>query len=337
MNSETFIIAEIGVNHNGSMEFAEKLVTHAKEAGADAVKFQTFKADQITSRHAEKATYQRKSDDDQESQQEMLRKLELTAEQHRTLFDLCGHLEIEFISTPFNDDSVDLLNELGVRTFKIGSGEITNFPLLAHIASKDKSIILSTGMSTLEEVGTAIETIREFNNQPLTLLHCLSQYPAPIEEVNLRAMQTLRDQFELPVGYSDHTDGIDIALAAVALGASVIEKHLTLDRSLPGPDHMASLEPDDFSAMVKAIRRINKSLGNGVKAPAPSELQTRDVARRSLIAAKPLKAGQRIEVSDICIKRPGTGIPPSDIALVAGKIATNDIPEDQILTWDLFE
>ena len=289
MRSDTNVIAEIGVNHNGSMELAKKLIAHAKEAGADAAKFQTFKADQIASRHAEKATYQRKSDDDPESQQEMLRKLELSAEQHQVLFDLCNSLDIEFMSSPFDDASVDLLDELGVRTFKIGSGEITNLPLLAHIASKDKSIILSTGMSTLDEVGIAVSAIREINTQPLTLLHCLSQYPAPVEEVNLHAMQTLRERFDLPVGYSDHTDGIDITLAAVALGASVIEKHLTVDRSLPGPDHMASLEPDGFLAMVNSIRRISKSLGDGVKAPAPSELQTRDVARRSLIAAAPLK------------------------------------------------
>ena len=265
-----FIIAEAGVNHNGSVELAKKLIDAAKDAGADAVKFQTFKAENVVVKDAQKAEYQKETTGEG-SQYEMIKKLELTEEDFRELADYAKEKDIMFLSSPFDKDSIDLLNELDVPAFKVGSGEITNFPLLRYIAKKGKPIILSTGMSTLGEIEEALDVIRSEGVEDIALLHCVSNYPARIEDVNLRAMGTLKQAFKLPVGFSDHTLGITAPIAAVALGACVIEKHFTLDRNLPGPDHKASLEADELKEMVKAIREVEKVLGNGIKRPTKEE------------------------------------------------------------------
>jgi len=315
----TFIIAEAGVNHNGDLGLAHRLVDVAVRAKADAIKFQTFKADRLVTRDAPKAAYQLQATDAAESQYDMLRQLELSQETHRDLITYCREKGILFMSTPFDEASAELLAELGVPIFKIPSGEITNLPFLAHVACKGKPMIVSTGMANLGEVEAAVNTIVEAGNAGLILLHCVSNYPADPADVNLRAMQTMATAFGVPVGYSDHTSGIEVALAAVALGASVIEKHLTLDRNLPGPDHLASLEPDGLSALVKGVRTVEAALGNGKKAAAASENDTALVARKSLVAACDISAGTILTRELIVAKRPGTGLSPALLDLILGK------------------
>lgn len=329
-----YIIAEAGVNHNGSLDLAFQMISAAKKAGADAVKFQSFKADHLVSSSAPKAPYQERTAPETASQYEMIRRLELDEDAHKALQKRCAQEEIVFLSTPFDEASADLLDRLSVPLFKIPSGEITNKPLLRHIASKNKPLLLSTGMSDLSEVADAVGWIRETTKAPLTLLHCLSEYPAPAEQVNLSAMQTLRKEFDLPVGYSDHTVGIEIALASVAMGACVVEKHFTLDRSLPGPDHKASLEPTELERMVTGIRLVESALGDGVKKPAPCERANRQVARRSVVAARDLKKGHRLEAGDLLLKRPGTGIPPAALDSLFGRALKKSLLRDEVLHWE---
>ncbi|MGI9862422.1 N-acetylneuraminate synthase [Moorella naiadis] len=336
MSGRVFIIAEAGVNHNGSLELAKRLVDAAIESGADAVKFQTFKAEAVVNPNAERAQYQRENIPERdESQLEMIKRLELSYSQFQELHSYCRERGIMFLSSPFDMESIDFLAELGVTYFKVPSGEITNCPYLRRIANKKRPVILSTGMATLGEVEGAIQIIREAGATDIILLHCTTNYPAPPEEVNLKAMLTMKQAFALPVGYSDHTMGIAIPIAAAALGAEVIEKHLTLDRTLPGPDHRASLEPGEFKEMVAAVRQVEKSLGDGIKRPAPGELAIMPAARRSLVAARDITAGEIVTEACLVAKRPGTGIPPSYWDLVVGRRARQDIPAGCILDWDM--
>jgi N-acetylneuraminate synthase len=312
---------------------AERLVDAAIEAGADAVKFQTFTAERLVTPKAPKADYQAAVTDAAESQSAMLRKLELSREAHVRLFEYAGRRGITFLSTPFDEQSADLLDDLGVPLFKIASGEITNLPLLEHVARKRKPMIVSTGMSTLEEVGEAVRVIHKAGCPALTLLHCTSNYPADPAESNLNAMITMRQAFDLPVGYSDHTPGIEVAVAAVALGASVLEKHLTLSREMPGPDHRASLEPGDFAAMVRAVRSVETALGDGVKRPMESERNTRAIARRSLVAATDLPAGTVLQAHHLAARRPGLGLPPGELARLVGRRLTKSLQADDMINW----
>lgn len=332
-----FIIAEAGVNHNGDISLAKQLVEVAAKAGADAVKFQTFKAENVVTRTASKAEYQREVTDITHSQLEMLKRLELSEQGFAELKDYCDQRDILFMSTPHDQESVDFLDQLGVSLFKIGSGDITNIPHLQHIARKGKPVILSTGVSTLGEVEEAVETILAAGNEKLILLHCVSSYPASAEDCNLRAMQTLENAFKLPVGFSDHTLGIEVSLAAVALGACVIEKHFTLDRTLPGPDHQASLEPAELNQLIQGIRTVEKALGNGLKRPSPEELRNRAVIRKSLVAACHIPAGTIIRDYMIKIKRPGTGLAPKFKVEVIGRRARVDIAEDQLIEWGMLD
>ena len=329
------LIAEAGVNHNGSLATAQALVDCAVRAGADAVKFQTFQAERLVTVGAPKAEYQLRATAQSESHLEMLRRLELSRENHRTLQACCARSRIMFLSTPLDEDSADFLFELGVPAFKIPSGELTNLPFLAHIARKGRPLIISTGMATLGEVGSAVETCREAGNANLILLHCVSNYPATPADVNLRSMQTMASAFDVPVGYSDHTLGIEISLAAVALGSCVIEKHVTLDRSLPGPDHAASIEPDELAELVRSIRTIEAALGDGAKKPAPSEAVTAAVARKSLVAARDIPAGSKLTEEMVAIKRPGTGLAPTMRSKFLGRTAVRNIAEGTLLTPDM--
>ena len=334
-----FIIAEAGVNHNGDVHIAKGLIDAAVEAGADAVKFQTFRAEKIVTKTSKKADYQVRNTGLDESQFSMLRKLELSESAHRDLFTYCAERDIMFMSTPFDEGSADFLDGLGMSIFKIPSGEITDKPLIVHIAAKKKPVILSTGMSYVEEVEKAVGWITgvwgdKQNSPRLTLLHCVSNYPADTADVNLLAMTTMKERLGFPVGFSDHTMGTDVTAAAVALGASVIEKHFTLDRTMEGPDHKASLEPAELRQMVKAIRNIEKALGDGIKRPAASEGPLREIARKSLVAARPVDAGAVITFNDIAVKRPGTGIPPEFMETVIGKKAVRNIEEDTLIVWE---
>jgi N,N'-diacetyllegionaminate synthase len=332
--AQVFIIAEAGVNHNGSVELALKLIDEAKTSGADAVKFQTFRADRLAARSAPKAQYQERTTATDESQFVMLERLQLDAAAHRRLIEHCSEIGIQFLSSPFDQDSADLLASMDMPIYKVPSGEITNLPFLEHVAQKKRPMILSTGMSTLEEVAEAVHTIRAAGVSDLTLLHCVTEYPAPYAEINLRAMQTLKSAFDLPVGYSDHSLGIEIAIAAVAMGAVVIEKHFTLDRSLPGPDHAASLEPAELKQMVAAIRHVESSLGSGIKAPAPCELANISIARKSIVAARSLPAGHRLQNGDLDIKRPGSGLAPKLLPSLIGRTLRSRIEKDGIIDWD---
>jgi N-acetylneuraminate synthase len=329
-----FIIAEAGVNHNGSLDLAVQLIDAAKAGGADAVKFQTFRADALATRSAEKAPYQERTTASAESQFEMLQRLELDAAAHRHLIDHCRQVGIQFLSSPFDAESADLLASLDVQLFKVPSGEITNLPFLEHLARKGQPLILSTGMSTLGEVEEAVRVLQAAGASKLTLLHCVTEYPTPFDQVNLRAMQTLKAAFGLPVGYSDHTPGIEIAAAAVALGAEVIEKHFTLDRSLPGPDHAASLEPLELRKMVEAIRHVEAALGTGIKAPAPCELPNLPIARKSVVVARSLPAGHQLEQGDLDIKRPGNGIAPKLLPTLIGRTLRVSLSKDEIIMWN---
>jgi N,N'-diacetyllegionaminate synthase len=329
-----FVVAEAGVNHNGDLTLARRLVDAAVEAGADAVKFQTFRTETLVSRVAPKAAYQRETTGAGEGQREMLRRLELGVEEHALLFEHCAKRGILFFSAPFDQGSADLLESLGVALYKIPSGEITNLPLLRHVAAKRRPIILSTGMSTLDEVEQAVTAIRGVGDPGLGLLHCLSAYPAPVSEVNLRAMGTLRERFGCPVGFSDHTLGIEIAVAAAALGATIIEKHLTLDKSLPGPDHRASLDPGEFVGLVRCVRSVEAALGDGRKRPMPSEMETCAVARKSLVAARVITAGEILTEAALAIKRPGIGISPAELPQALGRRVRRDLAQDEVIGWD---
>ena len=330
-NTHVFIIAEAGVNHNGSIALAKQLIDVATKANADAVKFQTFIAEEVVSTDAPKAEYQKQTTDSSESQLDMVKKLELSKEDHQKLMDYAKHKNIMFLSTPFDERSVDLLVELGVPLIKISSGEITNHPFLKYIAKKGLSIILSTGMSTLGEVVEAVSVIKETGCKGLTLLHCTSNYPARVEDCNLLAMKTMADELNLPVGYSDHTTGIYVPIMAAAMGACVIEKHFTLDRNLPGPDHRASLEPVELKEMVRGIRLVDKARGSFVKAPVELELEVRDVARRSIVAKVDIPEDTVITEDMLAFKRPGTGVAPKDINKIVGKRTKSLIETDTII------
>lgn len=333
MSNKTLIIAEAGVNHNGDLERAKHLVDAAAEAGADLVKFQTFSAERLAIAAAPKAEYQNQTTDQKQSQFAMLRQLELTAEMHEQLIAHCAKQGMGFFSTGFDIQSLDFLANLGAERFKIPSGEITNLQYLRQIGGYGKSLILSTGMATLGEIEEALDAL-EIGGSPrsqITVLHCNSEYPTPMQDVNLLAMTRIRDAFGVAVGYSDHTVGIEVPIAAVALGATVIEKHLTLDKNLPGPDHKASLEPDEFAAMVCAIRNIERAMGDGIKRPSHSEMKNKLIARKSLVAAKPIKSGEQFTPENLAAKRPGTGISPMRWDEVMGRTATRDYAADELI------
>jgi N,N'-diacetyllegionaminate synthase len=329
-----FVIAEAGVNHNGELDKALDLVDAACAAGADAVKFQSFTAKRSITRDAPKAEYQVRAGV-VESQYEMVLRLELSPEAHRNLMDHCRNRGILFLSTPFDEQSADMLAELGVAAFKVASGELTNLPLIVHLARKKKPLIISTGMASMSEVETAVRAVESTGNEEMILLHCVSNYPANPTDVNLRAMETMKQGLGKPVGYSDHTAGIEVALAAVALGACVIEKHLTLDRNLPGPDHRASLEPTEFARMVEGIRIVETALGSGRKEPAASEANTAAVARKSLVAAQNIAAGTELTEEMIAIMRPGTGLPPAMRPQLLGRVARTNIPAGTLLALEM--
>ena len=299
------------------------------------MKFQTFRSDRVASLAAPKAAYQASGSGPARTQQDLLRSLELSPDVHRQLMDDCRRLGILFLSTPFDEESVALLDRLGLAAFKVASGELTNLSLLSRVAQTGKPLILSTGMSSLGEVLAAVETVRAHGTRHCALLHCVSNYPADDADVNLRAITTMATAFRVPIGYSDHTVGIEVALAAVAHGACLIEKHLTLDRTLPGPDHRASLEPDEFAALVRGIRRVEAAAGHGRKEPAPSEAAIAAVARKSLVAAHAIAAGTRLTQDAITIKRPGTGLPPAMLTGILGRTAKQDIPGDTVLTMEM--
>jgi N,N'-diacetyllegionaminate synthase len=333
MNQRTLVIAEAGVNHNGDIDLAFKLVDAAARAGADMVKFQTFRAQNLVTRGARKAGYQERQTGTGESQLDMLRRLELDESSHRGLLAHCKASGIGFLSTGFDSQSVDLLLELGVDWLKIPSGEITNLPYLRHIGGAGRQVILSTGMADQDETGQALAALEAAGTprSAITVLHCTTEYPAPMASVNLRAMLTLRDAFGVRVGYSDHTRGIEVAVAAVALGACVIEKHFTLDRGLPGPDHQASLEPDELAAMVSSIRNVEVALGDGVKRASEFELANRDVVRRSLVALRPIRSGESFSAENVTAKRPGIGLSPMRWDEIIGKNAPRDFDLDEMI------
>ena len=334
-NHGCFIIAEAGVNHNGDVETALALIDAAAEAGADAVKFQTFVPELLVTPDAPKAEYQSRATEAIESQYEMLTRLQLSSDAHRRLMGHCKEKGILFLSTPFDEASADLLEKLDVAAFKVSSGEITNLPFLSYLARKNRPLIISTGMSDLTEVETAVNVVGMAGNDHFILLHCVSNYPANPADANLRAIATMEKAFDVPVGYSDHTPGTAVAIAAAALGACVIEKHMTLDRSLPGPDHQASLEPDEFKMMVTAIRIVDVALGHGRKEPAFSEADTAAVARKSLVAAHDIPVGTILTEEMIAIKRPGTGLPPSMLSNLVGRATRVDISADTLLRLEL--
>lgn len=340
-----FIIAEAGVNHNGSEELALKLVDEASRAGADAVKFQTFRAETLVAPGAEKAEYQ-KTNTEKSDQFSMIRKLELSRESHQRIKSHCDALGIEFMSTAFDPASADFLVDLGIQRIKIPSGELTHLPFIAHIAEKGLPVIMSTGMATLEEVIEAVEMVRKTRQhkkfsepleERLILLHCTSNYPARTEDINLNAMLTLKNETGLPVGYSDHSEGILVAPLAVGLGATVIEKHFTMDRKLPGPDHAASLEPDELQQMIHNIRTVEQAMGSPVKAPTSSELPVRDVARRSVTLTRNMSHNETLSEKDLALLRPGSGIPPKDLEKVVGCKVKTDLPQWHTLHWSDLE
>ena len=331
--NKVFIIAEAGVNHNGSIELAKKLIDVASISGADAVKFQTFKAEKLVSRNAQKADYQKQTTDKCESQFDMIKKLELDLDTHKELISYCKTKNIMFLSTPFDHDSIELLNDLGLEIFKIPSGEITNLPYLRHIGKLNKKVILSTGMANIGEIEDALDVLIEAGTKKenITVLHANTMYPTPYEDVNLRAMVTIGKTFDVAFGYSDHTLGIEVDIAAVALGACCIEKHFTLDCTMEGPDHKASLEPDELKAMVKAIRNIELALGSSVKKPSKSEIPNMQIARKSIVAKVDIKKGEIFSADNLTIKRPGNGINPMRWYEIVGTISTKDYKEDELI------
>lgn len=326
-----FIIAEAGVNHNGSMETAKRLIDAAAIAGADAVKFQTFKTENLVCKETKKAEYQMENTGNGESQFDMLKKLELTPDMHEQLIDYCGQKKIMFLSTPFDIDSLKYLVRCGLEIIKIPSGEITNYPYLREVGQTAKKVILSSGMSTLEEVRDAVQVLKDNGSKEITALHCNTEYPTPYADVNLKAMLTIRNELGIPVGYSDHTRGIEVPIAAAALGAAVIEKHFTLDRNMEGPDHKASLEPNELRAMVQAIRNIETALGNGKKEPSESEKKNISVARKSIVAKCDIKAGDVFTEDNLTTKRPGTGISPMRWNEIINQRARRDFRADELI------
>ena len=325
-----YIIAEAGVNHNGSFNLACKLVDAAKEAGVDCIKFQTFKSQNLVSHNAQKADYQKNTTGDG-SQVDMLKKLELSYDEFIKLKEYCDKVGVCFLSTPFDFDSIGFLNSLDMPFWKIPSGEITNYPYLVALAKTGKPVVMSTGMCEMAEIQEAIDVLKENGTKEIKLLHCNTEYPTPFEDVNLYAMHTMRESFNLEVGYSDHTKGIEVPIAAVALGATIIEKHFTLDRNMEGPDHKASLEPDELVKMVASIRNIEHALGTGDKAPSPSEKKNITVARKSIVAARNIKAGDIFTIENVTVKRPGTGISPMRWNEVLGTKAIKDFAEDELI------
>jgi N-acetylneuraminate synthase len=336
-DNPVFIIAEAGVNHNGDISKAKELIDAAVEARVDAVKFQTFNTDKLTTKKAPKADYQNETTDKNESQYVMLKKLELSKEEHIILKEYCEEKNINFMSTPFSSDTVDLLEQIGIDIYKIGSSDTNNLPLLKYIAQKNKPIILSTGMSTLTEVSEAVDTILNTGNDKLVLLHCVSNYPAEYENVNLKAMDTMKNAFNIETGYSDHTLGVEVPIAAAARGAAVIEKHFTLDKNMEGPDHKASLNPRELKNMVRSIRNIETSLGNGIKEPTKNEKENKKTIRKSIVVNKNKNKGELINKEDIDIKRPGIGIAPKFLKIITGMKLTKKVKEDQLLTWEDFK
>ena len=328
-----FIIAEAGVNHNGSVDLAKQLIDVAVEAGVDAVKFQTFKAENLVSKNAPKAEYQKQTTDKQESQFDMIKKLELDVDTHKELMQYCDKKNIMFLSTPFDHDSIDMLNELGLEIFKIPSGEITNLPYLRHIGSLNKEVILSTGMADIGEIEDALDVLIEAGTKKdnIAVLHANTMYPTPMKDVNLKAMLTIGNTFDIVYGYSDHTLGIEVDVAAVAMGATVIEKHFTLDKTMEGPDHKASLEPDELMSMVKAIRNIELALGSNMKKPSESEQPNMAIARKSIVAKRAIKIGEIFTEENLAIKRPGTGISPMHWDSIIGTSAQKNYNEDELL------
>ena len=331
---KVFIIAEAGVNHNGSIELAKKLIDVASESGVDAVKFQTFKTELCISKDAKKAEYQVENTGDAvETQFEMVKKLELSEEMHNELIAYCKQKNIMFLSTPFDHDSIDMLDKLGLEIFKIPSGEITNLPYLRHIGRLGKKVVLSTGMADMGEIEDALDVLYEAGTKKenITVLHANTMYPTPMEDVNLKAMVTIGNTFDIAYGYSDHTLGIEVDIAAVAMGATCIEKHFTLDKSMEGPDHKASLEPDELKAMVKAIRNIELALGCSIKKPSKSETPNKEVARKSIVAKTAIKKGENLTEENITIKRPGNGINPMRWDEIVGTVALKDYAEDELI------
>ena len=333
MKPTTLIIAEAGVNHNGDLDLARKLIDAAAQAGADYVKFQSFNADHLVTRSAEKAGYQKIASKTVESQHEMLRKLELSEQMHRELIVHCNQRNIGFLSSGFDIQSLHLLSTLGQSCFKVPSGEITNLPYLREVAKLSKTVIMSTGMATLSEVADAVKVLEQAgaSRSNITVLHCTTEYPTPMNEVNLRAMSTIAKHLGVRVGYSDHTPGIEVSIAAVAMGASIIEKHFTLDRALPGPDHQASLVPIELEALVSAIRNIEQALGDGVKDPSASEKKNKSIVRKSIVASRAIRKGEFFTVENVTSKRPGTGISPMRWDEVIGKKSDKDYAMDDML------
>jgi N,N'-diacetyllegionaminate synthase len=333
MTNRVKIIAEIGVNHNGDMTLAKKLIDEAKKAGADYVKFQTFKADSLVTKAAEKAQYQDLNYDSDESQYMMLKRLELTPEMHKDIISYCYEKNIEFLSSGFDIESLDLLATLGQKIFKIPSGEITNLPYLVHVATIAESIILSTGMANLNEIKEAMNILESngISRENVTILHCTSEYPAPFDEVNLLSMDTIRSKFNVSIGYSDHTKGIEASIAAVALGATIIEKHFTLNKELQGPDHKASIDPSELSAMVKAVRNIELAMGLATKEPTKSEIKNKLVVRKSIIANQAIKFGEVFNTNNLTVKRPGNGISPMKWNEIIGHKASRDFDKDELI------
>lgn len=331
--NRTFIIAEAGVNHNGRVELAKKMIESAKHAGADAIKFQAFIADNLTTKSAQKAQYQKIQINDPGSQLEMLRRLELSFESQRILYDYCDALEIQYLASPFDLGSVDFLHGLGMGIFKIPSGEITNLPFLRRIGRLGRPVILSTGMSTMDEIRDAMQilTTAGTKKDDICILHCNTEYPTPYGDVNLKVMAEMAKKFAICVGMSDHSRGIEVPIAAVALGASVIEKHFTLDRNLEGPDHSASLTPEELKQMVNAIRNIEEAMGDGQKKVTNSERKNLGVVRKSIVAAKQIRAGERFSENNITTKRPGTGISPMQWDNIIGTVATRDYKKDELI------
>lgn len=329
----TLVIAEAGVNHNGDIQLAKQLIAAAKDAGADLVKFQTFKASNLVTKSASKASYQIETTGQDESQYTMIQKLELSKTDHEELINECKRIGIGFFSTAFDPESFDMLIEMGLDQVKIPSGELTNLPLIRHMTKHGLPVMLSTGMATLGEVEATIEAIEQAGTQrsQITVLHCTTEYPAPMVDVNLKAMVNMGNALGVGFGYSDHTPGIEIPIAAVALGARVIEKHFTLDRNLPGPDHQASLEPDELKAMISAIRNVELALGDGIKRPSASELKNKPIARKSLVALRPIQAGEKFDVTNIGTKRPGIGISPMRWDEVIGSVAKRNFVPDELI------
>ena len=333
MKNKVQIIAEIGVNHNGDINLAKKLIDEAKNAGADSVKFQTFKAESLVTKKLKKTNYQNLNDKRDESQYSMLKRLELTLDMHKEIISYCKKRKIEFLSSGFDIESLDLLSDLGQKKYKIPSGEITNLPYLKHIAKIANSIILSTGMSNLNEIRDAIDILEKNGviRKKMTILHCTSEYPAPFNEVNLLSMNTIKKEFDVSIGYSDHTKNIEVAIAAVALGANIIEKHFTLKKELPGPDHRASLEPNEFKNMVDAIRNIEAAMGLANKKTTKSENKNKLLIRKSIVAKKTIKLGETLNVSNVTIKRPGTGISPMQWNKILGRKAIRKFIKDELI------